>query len=103
MVAKKKIKKEEEYFQKKEMDLLSQLKQNKEKQKEQEELGTLKTLHYMHCPKCGHDLEERTLDEAKIDVCTKCAGIWLDKGELEILRKREGFSIGNLMKIFSRS
>ena len=56
-----------------------------------------------HCPKCGHDLEERTLDEAKIDVCTKCAGIWLDKGELEILRKKEGFSIGNLMKIFSRS
>ena len=103
MVKKVKSKREEEYFQKQEAELLNKLKQHKEKQKELETLENLKKLHYMHCPKCGQDLEERSLQEVKVDVCPKCEGIWLDRGELELLRKRVGFQISNLLKIFSSS
>ncbi|OGL47028.1 MAG: hypothetical protein A2161_17560 [Candidatus Schekmanbacteria bacterium RBG_13_48_7] len=102
MLDKKKAKKdEEEYFKKKDSELLNKIQKEKMKEEEQERLQELKELHFMHCPKCGHDLEERKLDEVKIDICTHCHGIWLDKGELELLRKKEGFLVQHLFRIFS--
>ena len=102
MLDKKKAKKdEEEYFRKKDSELLSKIQKEKVKTEKEKRLHDLKELHYMHCPKCGHDLEERKLDDVKIDICNKCEGMWLDKGELELLRKREGFLIQHLLKIFS--
>jgi Zn-finger nucleic acid-binding protein len=44
----------------------------------------------MRCPKCGSTLKEESYGGAiSVDRCTnaKCAGIYFDGGELEILLK----------------
>jgi hypothetical protein len=42
------------------------------------------------CPRCGIDLVQREIHDVTVDDCTKCAGIWLDKGELERIVAVEG-------------
>ncbi len=43
----------------------------------------------MNCPRCDSVvLEERERDELIVDVCAKCRGVWLDRGELEKLIAR---------------
>lgn len=43
----------------------------------------------MHCPRCDVEvLAERTRDGVTIDVCGRCRGVWLDRGELERLIAR---------------
>ena len=38
----------------------------------------------MNCPRCDHgELVEKARDGVMIDVCRKCRGVWLDRGELE--------------------
>ncbi len=38
----------------------------------------------LKCPKCGvSELETRVHRGVNIDFCSKCNGIWLDKGELD--------------------
>lgn len=39
----------------------------------------------MNCPRCEGPLDERVRDGVTIDVCARCRGIWLDRGELEKL------------------
>lgn len=40
----------------------------------------------MNCPVCKQSaMVTLELDEVEIDYCTQCDGIWLDKGELELL------------------
>jgi hypothetical protein len=47
-----------------------------------------KTGSDLHCPKCAGLLETYSFQEIILDRCSKCSGIWLDKGELEaIIRK----------------
>ena len=41
------------------------------------------------CPKCGVALDEIERNTVKVDICKSCGGVWLDKGELEELAKRE--------------
>jgi hypothetical protein len=41
------------------------------------------------CPRCSTALEERELRQVKVDVCPTCGGVWLDKGELELLSAGE--------------
>ena len=38
------------------------------------------------CPKCQAVMLEWRRGETTVDVCPKCGGAWLDKGELERLR-----------------
>ena len=51
------------------------------------------------CPRCGTPLEEQQRDSVKIDVCPNCGGMWLDKGELEMLQQvtRGGGIFGSLL------
>lgn len=38
----------------------------------------------MKCPRCDDGaLDERERSGVTVDVCTKCRGVWLDRGELE--------------------
>ena len=40
----------------------------------------------MNCPNCDDQkLDERHSHGIEIDVCPKCGGVWLDRGELEKL------------------
>ncbi|HNW91491.1 MAG TPA: zf-TFIIB domain-containing protein [bacterium] len=41
--------------------------------------------HWRRCPSCGGKLAENNCKGVIIDGCPACGGIWLDKGELELL------------------
>ena len=79
---------EDEYFVKKERELIAKI---KEKQ-EAEAQATAKGAFDMKCPKCGETLKERTFQKIVIDQCSGCHGIWLDAGELEQVAEKEGAS-----------
>jgi Zn-finger nucleic acid-binding protein len=52
------------------------------------EMARQKALPEISCPKCGAEMENREYcycSQIIIDVCPKCSGIWLDKGEVEAL------------------
>lgn len=72
---------EDEYFVKKEKELLEKLKAKQEKESKQ--------VASMRCPKCGAPLKERSFQKIAIDQCTGCGGIWLDAGELEQIAKKD--------------
>jgi len=93
---------EDEYFLKLDMEKMKELRQRlDETRKEENEKQKLKA-YWMKCPKCGSDLEEINHDEVMIDRCTKCEGIWLDKGELELLTQGEAKFTGSLLqRLFS--
>lgn len=76
---------EDEYFVKKEKELLEKLKAKQEKESKQ----NLKAAASMRCPKCGEPLKERSFQKIAIDQCTGCGGIWLDPGELEQIAKKD--------------
>lgn len=94
--------KEEEYFKKQEIEKLKKLQEEKEKQLKEEEKKKLKELHFMKCPKCGMDMQEIEYKNIKIDKCFSCEGIFLDKGELEEVIRKEGEGLlKKISKIFS--
>jgi uncharacterized protein len=84
---------EDEYFVKKERELIAKLKAKGDKDAKQ----AIREACYMHCPKCGEPLKERSFQKVLIDQCTGCSGIWLDAGELEaVAGKEEGGWLGRL-------
>lgn len=46
----------------------------------------------MKCPQCSDILVTLEFDRIEIDYCTRCEGIWLDSGELELLAAKESGS-----------
>jgi len=42
----------------------------------------------LKCPKCEVVMNEVRKEEILIDVCPKCMGVWLDKGELDKIIER---------------
>lgn len=76
---------EDEYFVKRERELIEKLKAKQEKEAKQ----ALKEMCYMRCPKCGGSLKEHSFQKILIDQCSGCGGIWLDAGELEEVAGRE--------------
>jgi Zn-finger nucleic acid-binding protein len=45
----------------------------------------------LDCPVCRAPFREVLMDGVLIDVCTRCSGVWLDRGELErLLHRRRG-------------
>ena len=51
-----------------------------------ERATTERKAHFMKCPKCGEDLTEQELLNVKVDVCPNCHGMWLDNGEITMIR-----------------
>ena len=74
-------KSEDEYFVKRDAELIKTQRARLDEDRAKAERAS----HYMRCPKCGGQLEEIEFHHMKIDRCTDCGGIWLDKGELEML------------------
>jgi predicted RNA-binding Zn-ribbon protein involved in translation (DUF1610 family) len=79
---------EDEYFVKKERELLAKL---KAKQDTEAKVAAEKATH-MKCPKCGEPLKARSFQKIEIDQCTACNGIWLDAGEMEQVAGKENDS-----------
>jgi hypothetical protein len=83
---------EDEYFLKLDQELLRAQRERREAERSE----MMRKQHYMKCPKCGHDLVERDMGGIKIDQCTNCRGIFLDAGEIELLRRADRGGLGNL-------
>lgn len=84
---------EDEYFVKKEKELIQKL---KSKQTSEAEKAVKATCH-MRCPKCGKPLKERHFQKITLDQCTGCHRVGLDSGELDqVARKEKGSWLGKL-------
>ncbi len=91
---------EEEYFARQEVERRRKAAQERQATLMAEERERERALHLMKCPKCGQQLEEIAFGDVHIDKCFGCEGIWLDKGELEIIRKKEAGFVGKLLNVF---
>jgi hypothetical protein len=76
---------EDEYFARRDRDLISKLRTTLS----EDEKNAIREFARMRCPK---DLEPLAHVEhlgVQLEECPKCKGIFLDRGELEQLQKRE--------------
>jgi uncharacterized protein len=76
---------EEEYFHRKNQEAIEKLREKMKVAAEAKAAGTSS----MRCPRCDGTLNETTFEGVSIDTCDKCAGVWLDSGELEQLTRKE--------------
>ena len=82
---------ENEYFRRKEQEVIEKMRQ-KVLSESSVDLG-------LECPKCDGKLMETDYEDIKIDVCSKCSGVWLDAGELaQVVDKNE--NSGWLSRLF---
>lgn len=96
----KPLTKEDEYFLKLDMEKVKDLRQDLDESRKQDTEQQQMKAHWMKCPKCGSQLAEVNYDGVMIDRCTECMGIWLDKGELELLTQGQArFGKGFLKKL----
>ena len=85
---------EEEYFAKREADLIKARRETAARASQEAD----RKSHYMKCPKCGADLV--TEDHGiQVERCPDCHGMWLDADETASLTKRESGIIGILKSV----
>jgi ribosomal protein L37AE/L43A len=92
---------EDEYFGKKNLEIIHEMRMKLDAERKSDG----RKAHHNKCPRCGADLKERRTEQVKIDECTECGGIWLDKGEVEQLgrvNRARGVSGGVLGSLFRR-
>lgn len=86
---------EEEYFRRKERELLDKLRETLAA--EAEARGHTAGRQ---CP-LGHGaLKEEARGSVVIDICEGCGGVWLDKGELEEMTRQSGGWFDNFIGSF---
>lgn len=91
---------EEQYFARQEAERRRKQAQEGREQLAAEERERVRALHFMKCPKCGMQLEEIAVGDVRVDKCVSCEGIWLDRGELEVIRDKQGGFMGRLLQVF---
>lgn len=83
---------EDAYFHQKDAELLAKRRAELDAQRGGSAVGKLK------CPRCGSEMNEVAVERAKVDRCSGCGGVFLDKGELEMLT--HGKSSGFFKRLF---
>jgi ribosomal protein L37AE/L43A len=76
---------EDRYFSQRDQELLEKLKQQQAASQE----AAVRQQALMHCPKCGASLATVRHHDVTVEECPSCQGMWLDRGELEVLAQRE--------------
>ena len=76
---------EDLYFAKRDKELIEKLR----RQKEEAFKDDLKVAAALVCPRCGQALEAKVEHGVRLDECPGCGGLWLDKGEFEVLAEHE--------------
>ena len=86
---------EDEYFARENAELIKKMRAKLDEERLQAE----RKQHYMKCPRCGADLVEKQIGQVKVDECPDCDGIWLDQGEIDVLRHIQSSSgpVGRIM------
>jgi len=70
---------EDAYFHQKDAELLAKRRAELDAQRGVSGVGNLR------CPRCGSEMNEVLVEHVKVGLCSGCGGVFLDKGELEIL------------------
>jgi uncharacterized protein len=88
---------ENEYFHRREQEVI-------EKMREKLAAENVESSR-MNCPRGdGGKLIETDFEDVKIDVCEKCAGVWLDAGELaQLVHKQEDTWVSRLFGYYPES
>ncbi len=97
-------KNEDEYFARQNAELIREMRAKLDADRKKAELAE-RSAHHSKCPRCGGALKEQHVEDVKIDECQDCGGVWLDRGELDQLRRvnrARGVSGGVLGSIFKR-
>ena len=90
---------EEEYFAKRDAELLRQQREAAQQAAAEAE----RKAHYMKCPKCGYALITSEWEGVEIDQCPNCHGIWFDAGEAEgLLGQKDPGVIGRVLRTVLR-
>lgn len=76
---------EAEYFHRKNQEAIAKLREKMRVAAAAKEAGTSS----LKCPRCDGTLTEIFIEDVPIDTCDKCAGVWLDSGELEKLTQTD--------------
>lgn len=80
---------EDDWFARNEVEMIRQARREHDRRMEELEQEQragkekeLRELHWLKCPKCGHDMKVLDMEGVEVERCTRCEGIFLDKGEL---------------------
>lgn len=85
---------EDEYFAKRDLEILAQ---QRAAAKEAEE-NAERAHYYMRCPKCGAPLQTEEMHGVQVDGCPVCHGLWLDAGEIDgLMQKNDRGMIGRVL------
>jgi len=76
---------EDEYFVKRNAELLLKQRAQAEAAAREAERKT----HYMKCTKDGYDLSSSLYHGVQIETCPHCGGMWLDAGEIDAVSHEE--------------
>ena len=75
---------EDDYFARRDKELIARLREEKDK-----EITDALSGGTMPCPRCDTRMVSRTEHGVRMEECPACGGLWLDKGDFEILARRE--------------
>jgi hypothetical protein len=92
---------EDEYFARQNAELIREMRAKLDADRKKATLSA----QLEKCPRCGGGLKEQHVEDVKIDECQGCGGVWLDRGELDQLRRvnrARGVSGGVLGSFFKR-
>jgi hypothetical protein len=85
---------EEEYFHRKNQEAIEKLRAKLKVAAERKAPDTLS----LECPRCDGTLTEVQFEGVAIDICGKCAGVWLDAGELaQLTKEKKGTWLNRLL------
>ena len=73
---------EDEYFAKQDAERIKEMRARLDAERAQTE----RKSRLGRCPKCGENLVEKEFHHVKIDLCPDCGGMWLDKGEWDMIK-----------------
>ena len=84
---------EDEYFARQDAERIKALRQQLDAERAKAERAS----HLGRCPKDGAELSEKEFHHVKVDICPDCGGMWLDKGEWDMIKYVERGSISRFV------
>lgn len=80
---------ENQYFAELDRKLIDEQRRKEKETVAEAALDEIKEAARNRCPRDGEVLNKHELHGVSVDTCPVCEGMWLDKGELEIIAGRE--------------
>lgn len=76
---------EEAEFKRLEQEQIAELRRKLDEERAALRAAASRPANWMHCPKCGNKLVEVRRGDLLVDRCGGCGGVFLDKGEVDLL------------------